>query len=223
MKRQTIKLISIILLCIAAQTTTLTAQCNSSSPNSSPVISRQTHERVLDILFPRQYLTAAEADFYIVIRFMPSSAAESQISISKFKNKVQVTEHKSLSGNIYSSLNRMLAKTCREDAVEMAKQFKAETKSVNISPAIATDWHNKLLTSFGGTFNLVKQRSQRLDKTREVSIVLDGTVYQLWYENTTDEMEFKFYDEETEDSQITGVLPTVQWMNTVRREVQKVK
>lgn len=222
MKLQIIKLMLTVLLCIAVQAVTLKAQCGS-SPNSSPVISEQTHYRVLDILFPWQYPTSDKADFFIVVRFQPSFAAESQITISKFKDKVDVTEYKSLSGNIYDELNKMLAKTCKEDAAEMAKQIRVEAKTVNISSAKVSQWHNNLLTSFGTTFSIFRQRSQRLDKSREVSVVLDGTFYQLWYKNGLDKTELNFYDEETDDSRISGILPTVQWMNTVRREIQKVK
>ncbi len=221
MKRQTIIFLAVLMF-IAGINTVAQAQCNNTAGSYS-VVNRKTYERVLDILFPRENSEPDKADFSFIIRFMPSSGAESQINIRKFEKSVSITESKSLSGNIYNRLNKILAETCKENAEEMAKRLKSKTKNISIPKAKAIEWHYKLLDSLNGTFNLIKQRSQKLERTREIGIVLDGTVYQLWYENAADEMKFEFYDEEIDDVRKTGYLPTVQWMNGIRQEIQKIK
>ncbi len=220
-KIRVIGLLLTVTLLVIIQTMTLNAQCDKTSPKSSSVVSQKTYDRVLDILFPRQPSTLEYVDFSIAIRFHPSFAPKSQIVISKFKNKVEVTEYKSLNGNISDNLNQILAKNCKEDAEAMAKQIKIEKKTKVVSLAKVNEWHNNFLTSLGDSLNVIKQRSRKFDETGEVTVILDGVTYQLWYENNSNKIELSFYDEEIDDSSITGDSPVVQWMNKVRLELQK--
>src|ERR1044071_9754458 len=61
------------------------------------LISRETHDQVLDIVFPREETVGDPA---FVLRFKPSSAVESQIVIKRTINKIELLEYTSLSGNI---------------------------------------------------------------------------------------------------------------------------
>lgn len=209
-----------VLFLIIVQSNIGQAQCGN-SPNTFPVVSQKTHDEVLDILFPRDSPKPSDYDFFFVMRFQPSFADESQIVVRKFKNVVEVTQYKSLSGNIYVGLNKILAKTCRENAEEMAEQFKVEKKAITFSRAKIEQWHNGLLLSLSRSFGVFGQRVRQLDKDDSVKIALDGTNYQLWYMQNGDEISLELYDAEINDSRDKGIFPVVRLMNNIRRQIQK--
>src|ERR1700692_4556408 len=72
-----------------------------SRAKSYKLISHETHDRVLEILFPRDDLKGI---YWFVLRFKPSFEPESQIVIKRGVNKAEVLEYTSLSGNMYSEL-----------------------------------------------------------------------------------------------------------------------
>src|SRR5947207_1771856 len=82
---------------------------------SYKVVSPETYNHVLDMLFPRD----DSAIFSIVLRFKPSFQPESQIVIKRGLKNAEIIEYTSLSGNIYSKLNDVMARGGKEDAVEM--------------------------------------------------------------------------------------------------------
>src|SRR5437899_1058343 len=60
---------------------------------SYKLVSHETHERVLDIVFQRD---EANRDYDFVLRFEPSFAPESQITVKKAVGKIEVVTYRSL-------------------------------------------------------------------------------------------------------------------------------
>jgi hypothetical protein len=187
---------------------------------SYKLISTETHDRVLEILFSRYNL---KGDYWFVLRFKPSSSPESQIVVREERDKIEVVEYTSLSGNIYSKLNSIMAEGGKEDAIEMAKLIKVGKRSIDIPDAQARQWRTSFFKSIGDSIKAFKQRSEEYDKGIG-TLTIDGTFYNLWYHHVDHiTIAFDFYDEEVRDRQPNGDLKLVQWMNAVRRDIERLK
>lgn len=216
-----------VLLILALQVGGANAQ-RSASPQESthksyPVVSRETYNRVLDILFPRDAPTPSNTVWAVVLRFRPSFKSESQIVIRRDVDKVQVIEYASSDGNIYGRLNDVLAHGGKEDAIEMAKAIRVKRRDINVPLAQVKQWHATLFSSIASTTKTLREAGEEFDNTGGESFVLDGSVYELWYEQGLNRMSFSLYDVEVDKSTSDGEFKLVQWMNAVRRGVAKLK
>ena len=213
-----------IALTLVLQVTDASSQSRSSLQEgrlkSYKVVSPETYNRVLEILFPRNDPDPGKTIFAFVLRFKPSFQPELQIIIRRRLDKVEVVEYTSLNGNIYSKLDDVMAHGGKEDAVEMAKLIKVRRRSIAVPYAQVKQWHMSLLDSVGESLKAFKEKSEEYDRGT-VTLALDGTAYDLWYEQGLNKMAFSLYDEEINDLRSTGDFKLVQWMNSVRREVVK--
>jgi hypothetical protein len=185
---------------------------------SYKVVSQETYNRVLDILFPQDDSSMVT----IVLRFEPSFQPESQIVIKRGLNKAEVIEYSSLSGNIYSKLNNVMARGGKEDAIEMAKLIKVRRRSMEVPYARVKRWHADFLDSVSESMNAFKEKLDEYD-TGTSTTALDGTFYDLWYKHISNEMSFRVYDQAIEVPRLVADLKLVQWMNAVRQEVGRLK
>lgn len=216
-----------VLLILAMQVGNANAQSRSSpqdrTPKSYPVVSRETYNRVLDILFPRDAPTPSNTVWAVALRFRPSFKSELQVVIRRDVDKLQVIEYTSPDGNIYGILNAVLARAGKEDAVEMAKAIRVKRREVSVPLAQVKQWYATLFDSIASTTKTLREAGEEFDKTGGESFVLDGSVYELWYEQGLKRMSFSLYDVEVDKSSSDGEFKLVQWMNRVRREVAKSK
>lgn len=192
---------------------------------TSTVIRLETYKRVLDLLFSRDEPTSRGSLWTLVLRFMPSSRPESQIIIRRDVDRnlgVEVIRYTSPDGSIYNQLNLALAKGVKDDPAEMAKSIKVIRKKVNISDAKAGQWHASFFESLTGTTKTLSQMLLEAEKTGVESLVMHGTFYELWYEQGLKEMSFNLYDSEIDKLGFNGEFKLVQWMNSLRREVEKM-
>lgn len=215
-------IILVMVLILVIQAITVAPQTGStlqdSALKSDKMIRQETYHRVLDIVFPRD---EPAGNYYLVLRFRPSSRPTSQIVIKRGRDKVEVIEYTSLSGNIYSKLNELMSQGSKEDPVEMAKLIKARRRAIQVPYAQIKQWHAGFLESLGQSLIAFRKQSEEFDKAGTISVVLDGTFYDLWYSQGVNDMSLSFYDEEVSDQQPNGALKTVQWMNAVRLDVAK--
>jgi hypothetical protein len=225
-----VSILSMALLLITQFTYIATGHClpqKDASPKASPKVSQTTYNRVLDIVFPRDDPSEKEKGrviFAFVLRFKPSFKSELQIVIRKREgtDKVKIIEYMSPDGSIYGKLNKILSQTGREDAAEMAKSITVRKRVMEAPYLQVGQWHSGFLESLESSLKTFRRRAQQSDKEGTITVFLDGTFYDLWYENGIDEISFSVYDEEINDTQSAGNLPLVQWMNTVRRRVSSL-
>lgn len=189
-----------------------------------PAVSRETYDQVLDIVFPRTTSDPSQTVFAFVLRFRPSFKPESQIVIRRGVEKIEVFEYTPTNGHIYAKLNEILTRTGKEDAVEMAKSIRVRRREMSSSSAHIQRWYAALFDSLAETTKLLKERGEEFDKTKgSETVMLDGTLYELWYENRINQMSFALQDVEIDAPGSDGEFKLVRWMNTIRREVAKMK
>jgi hypothetical protein len=192
--------------------------------NSSKVVSQETYNRVLDILFPRDDVDSSSGTvFVLVLRFKPSFHPESQVVIRRRFAKVEVLEYTSPDGNIYGQLNQLSARVGKGDAVELAKLIKVKRRAVEVPYSQVKQWHGAFLISVGDSLATFREKNEEYDKAHTLTVALDGTFYDLWYQQGIDEVSFSLYDAEIAEQQPNGEFKLVRWMNAVRRDVEKLK
>src|SRR5262249_310515 len=199
---------------------TIECQTGDDTVKNNKIISQEAYNRVLDILFPRD---EPRGDYGLVLRFKPSFHRESQVVIKRGVDKVEVIEYTSLNGNIYSKLNELMSHGAKEDPAELAKLIEGGRRSIQVPYAQIKQWHTSFLESLGQSLITFKNRSEEFDRAGTISVVIDGTFYDLWYGQGINDMSFSFYDEEVSEKLPDGQLKVVQWMNTVRRDVERLK
>lgn len=209
------------LLCLqSAHVESNGTTANDGGSQDNKVISQETYNQVLDIVFPRN---GPRGDYGVVLRFKPSSGAESQIVINRGLEKTEVVEYVSASGNIYSKLNALKLKNGNENVEELARSIEVRKRSISASPGQVKQWHADFVESLRESLLAFQKRSEAFAKTGSISVALDGTFYDVWYGQGINEMSLSLYDEEVSDQKVTGELKTVQWMNAVRLELAKLK
>ncbi len=182
------------------------------TPKSRPVISNETYEAVLEIVFPRE--TACD----YVLRFEPTLAPESQIVIRRSRGKTEAIEYTSLSGNIYRKLDRLKAKGASEDAMEMAKAIRVRKRTVEVPLNYESLWRSNFSISNEASKKLLEER--RAEEAQGIGTVpLDGTLYVIWRGQNGHDAFFRQWDHEVSDHEVTGEFQLVQWMNNIRRDV----
>jgi hypothetical protein len=202
---------------VAAQTS---ATLQSQQSTSHPVIDERTYRNVLDIVFPRDE-PSDRTLWAIVLRFRPNSLPESQIVIRRGLRKIEIVEYSPTDGNIYAKLNEALDRGSRRDAVELAKSIRVTRREVTVPHRQVKRWYTTFFDSIPGTTKTIREALQKADNTGVESFVLHGSVYELWYAQGLMEVSAKLYDVDLADARSGAEFKLVQWMDNVRRGVQK--
>lgn len=215
------------MLILAVQSINANAQLSVAQDRvrqAHPIVSQQTYDSVLDILFPRNDPDPGKTVFAFVLRFKPHSQPESQIVIRRGVDKVTVVEYKSLDGDIYVKLNESLERTGREDPVEMAKAIKIKRREISVPYALIKQWYAGFFDSLANGTKPLRQKGEEFDNTGgSETIFLHGGVYALWYQQRLNQMSFSLYDVDVDNPNSSGELMLVRWMNSVRRQIGKSK
>lgn len=213
-----------LLLCIVLLLTTANitiATQHQSLPQEEPaLVSDETYEKVLDILFPQEELKA-NFEFGWIIRYRPTYKAESQVLIMQKLDNLEVIEYTSLEGNIRSKLDKILERTEREDADEMAKQIKVERRVVRIPSAQFKKLRERFATSF--RILLFPDNVDSRDKPGTGPLYLHGTWYHLKYMGKTGDVTYDTLGPELGSEFPYESSPLVSWMNEVWKEVKIAK
>lgn len=193
------------------------------SQRTSPVVSRETYLQVLDTVFPRNDPDPSKTMFEFVLRFGPSFHVTSQIVIRNRGDRTELIEYTSLDGNIFDKLNETLARGGKGDVATLAKSIRVRRREILIPEAQINGWYGQFFEALETTGKTLKQNGEESLRTRSVTLVLDGTFYEVWYKQDLNEISLSLYDVEIDTTGSDGELKLVQWMNSIRREVAKTK
>jgi hypothetical protein len=211
---------------IVASVSIVTGQSNSSQDKPQgvyPVVSWETYNRILDMVFPRDDLDTSKTVFEFVLRFEPSFHSTSQVVVRKRLDRIEVVEYTSPDGNIFDKLNELLDRAGKEDAVAMAKSIRVKRREIAISDTQIKRWYATFFDSLVVTTKSVRAKGEKSDKSHTATFVLDGTTYNVWYKQNLETFSLSLYDVEVDTPGSDGELKLVQWMNSIRREVAKSK
>jgi hypothetical protein len=213
-------------LILALQVSTVRGQSNWSQDKPQrtyPVVSWETYNRVLDVVFPRDDPDTTKTIFEFVLRFEPSFHSTSQVIIRKRVDKIEVVEYTSPDGNIFDKLNEILDQGSKEDAIAMAKSIRVKRREITVPETQIKRWYTTFFDGLASTEKALNERGVQSDKSRTATFVLDGTTYNVWYKQGLDKISLSLYDVEIDTRGSDGELKLAQWMNSIRREVTKSK
>lgn len=188
-----------------------------------PVVSRETYLQVLDTVFPRNDPDPSKTIFEFVLRFGPSFHVTSQIVIRNRGDRTELIEYTSLDGNIFDKLNETLARGGKEDVTTLARSIRVRRREILIPEVQIRGWYGQFFEALEVTGKTLKQNGEESLRTRSVTLVLDGTIYEVWYKQGLTEISLSLYDVEVDTRGSDGELKLVQWMNSIRREVSRLK
>lgn len=183
-----------------------------------PTISRETHNKLFDILFPLDVLHSSGNKFLIVLRYSPSFADNEQIVLVGKEGRVHVTESIS-NGNLWYKGNDIFEKTNRDDPFEIAKLVGVRKREFDVPFSTVRQWRRGLLTGVG--LALAPKNSEKPDVSTTETIILDGTIYEIWDQSQSGDLHYQLYWGEVTDRLYPGEPLFIRWMKTIRRDTRK--
>ena len=183
------------------------------------VISDEEYEQVLNLLFPLNALIEPYYEFVTILRYKPSFGAEAQIVLIGREGYVQVIEYQSLDGNLYSKLSELLGSGELSPA-EMASRVRVRKREIRVPFHQAQRWRRGLIDSINIA---ARPRALRYaPPPREVTIVTDGTEYELWDSSRVSRvsLHFSLVGGETHRRVYPATASFISWMEIVRAQVK---
>lgn len=188
----------------------------STQPAPITLISSENYERTLDATFTETEKKTA-LRYSVVLRFMPSRNTESEITV-QVDNKGQV--HATLSTvtgtSVWNLANEYIQRTGIFNLEEITRRVQVRRQEISIDSTKASIWHSEALKSLGQTSIELQQDFIQLQKTGEVTIFLDGSIYEMRFTQGVTEIRCAVMDAEVDDHKVTGRSSLVKWMNSVR-------
>ncbi len=169
----------------------------------------ERYEKVRDLLFSPD--ETYPRDYTIVLRFQPSFSSESQIQISRTGDQYRVIYTHLPEGDptIGEQMTAFSERTGNYRAEDIAAQ-------INVKQQV-------LLLSESDLASIMRDLQKVTLSLSESTIVVDGTQYDLWFENTgrTFQMHYSFTDMNFGSKHY--LYPLAKWMNRVKELVEKRK
>ena|ERR1700730_7619034 len=185
---------------------------------SRQVISREDYGRALDIIFSPQNPPDQRTTWEFVLRFEPSFKQESQIVLRRRVDGATGIREWSANGNIWTKLNSLPNRGQYQPA-QLKELFNVNRKLMEVSTPEMQEWQEQFFRSLEATARQLKKKSDKTQETLSVDVVLDGTIYEVWYNQGTTVMHMKFYDVEVDTPGSVGQLDLVRWMNGIRTRI----
>lgn len=169
----------------------------------------ERYDRVCDLLFSKDETYPRE--YTIILRYAPSFSGESQIQISKVADGYRVVHTHLPKGDppIGEQMTTFSQRTGNYQAEGIAAQIRVNREVFVVAAKV---------------LDAVLSDLQKLTMSLpESTIVVDGTHYNLWFENTggTFRMHYSFVDVNFGSKRF--LHPVGEWMNRVKELVQKQK
>jgi hypothetical protein len=152
-------------------------------PRVIPTMSRETHGKLFDILFPLDVLHSPDNEF------------------------------------VWYKGNEIFEQTKRDDPVEIARLIGVTKREFDVPFPKARRWRKGLLN--GVALALAPKNLETPIPPKSESIILDGTIYEMWDISKSGELHYSAYWGEV-NNRIYPDDPTfIRWMKVVRRESSK--
>ncbi len=167
----------------------------------------ERYDRVCDLLFPRD--ETYPRLYTIVLRYRPSFSGASQIQISKTEDQYRVVYAHLPEGDatIWEQMTAFSQRTGNYRVEDIAAQIKVKRQVLLLSES-----------DLAGVMRDLQRVTMILP---ESTIVIDGTRYDLWYENVGETFQMHYSFTDTDFGSKHYLYPLAEWMNKVRQLVRK--
>jgi hypothetical protein len=183
-----------------------------------PLIRPEAYERILDEVFSHEEPKATQLQYSLVLRFMSSRHTESEVTIFVFKNgSVQANLYRVSGQSAWNVANDATQRTGSTDTSQIAKMIQTTKQDIAASPDQAALWYSGLQKSIEQSTRQLQQELASFGRTGETTIFLDGSTYELWFQQGLTQFHWIIMDEEVDDVNPAGHAPLARWMNEVRR------
>ena len=171
---------------------------NAQSTQTPPIVV-SVYPRVVDLAFSYPVYFFPQGEYRLILRFLPSFEAESQIVISGWNDDTPAVTTYTLVDKTQTISSITDSQNIRgiEDPAEIAKLIKVQKKELTPSPPEVKALMSRFL-------------ALRLSPNLSRDAVLDGTRYDLEYQTFSNRLQFVLSDETS---------PVVQWMNQIKKVV----
>jgi hypothetical protein len=182
------------------------------------LVSPEVYERILDVVFAHDEPKPVQVDYSISLRFVSTKHAESEIVIYSFTNgSVRATFLEVSGESAWNVANDYIQQNGGADAERIAKLIRTTTRPLPASPDRVALWYAGLLRSVRQSTTQLEQQTASLKKTGEATIFLDGSTYELSFQQGLTEVHWTVMDQEVDDMNAAGHAPLARWMNGIRR------
>jgi len=191
----------------------------SSTAQTYPLITPEAYERILDLAFAHEQPSPKQLQYSMVLRFMTSTHAESEVVISVFTNGSIQENFWQISGqSAWNAANDYIQKNSgNTDVEQIAKLIQTQRRLISVRPDQVTLWYSDLLKSMRRSTAQLQEETALFKKTGETPVYLDGSTYELWLDQGLTNVHWTVMDEEVDDTNPTGHSAIARWMNEVRR------
>jgi hypothetical protein len=189
---------------------------------SESLVTGEQYQGILDHVFPRLAFLPSESRFRIVLRYLPSSHSECQITIEVSDDGTPHEWIEYISGvSVWSAANQDLREHGSVDFSRMANSIRIFRGTVPISAPHADALLATLLQSMNNTDSGLQRDAALLRESGKAVVVIDGTTYECWLSQGTTEIQWEFMDSEVGDAGFIGRTAVAKWMNAVRKSALK--
>lgn len=181
-------------------------------------VSSDAYEHILDEVFAYKKPETRRLEYSLVLRFMTSKHAESEIVLFVPANGNPSGTFFQVSGpSVWTIANNYVQKTGNANVQQIVKQVHVTRHALPMSQGQAQDWYSGLLMSIGRSVDQFQREMVALKTTGKTTIFLDGSTYELWFDQGSTSIHWSAMDEEVDDVHPAGYAPIARWMNGIRR------
>lgn len=183
------------------------------------LISSGAYENLLDLVFSHEQPLVSQLQYSMVLRFMSSSHTETEVVLNAFNGgkRAEATLFRISGASAWNTANDYIQGTGKSDLGGIAKLVHVTKQVFPLSTDQAALWHSEFVKSLEQSSQELQQQLSTLEQTGETTIVLDGTTYDLRYEQGATQLRWEVMDEEVSDSESVGHSALAKWMNEIRR------
>lgn len=178
-----------------------------------PSLNDSDYREVLDRLFPRTAMND-ESELVLVVRYEPSFAPESQITIVKEKGKWRLFRQQSESGNIYYRLGNILEETGRDEVDWLVTQVKVKSQEIDLPQREIEELQRQLVNSLSRQLS-VEVTPVKIRKG-PITLHLDETRYRIWYRGEM-KVEFAIWGSDTDKRTRQSEPAIIRWAKNLSR------
>lgn len=177
-----------------------------------PSLNESAYNAVLDRLFLRTAMS--ESELMLVVRYEPSFAAESQITIVRENGKWRLFREYSERGNIYVRLGRIMEETGREDVDWLITQVPVKRQEIVLPQRVIEELQQQFINSLNRQLSL--EIVPRESTKGQIGLVLDQTRYRIWYRGAMN-VEFAIWGSDIDKRTRSLETAIVRWAKRLSR------